>query len=331
MPTHDWSGAKTEIEPASLMIDTKELYKQLIEEGVSRRVFPAASLTPILRPGQKSFQIWDIYDDLKTNYGPVAANFPTNVMSMRPKQYDTFKIFTKLMADKDLKEEMDLGLLPWSERVSRALTKVAQDEDMYAIAGESTVNGVSGIADTTASTGFSTAATTELDLTTFLTARTTLKGLISQLNAGLKSNGRGLANVRQAPLILLVTEDVFDRGIEMSSADTTTDTSITDGIDLMNSILQKYGGPGSRVEQTSYLGATVSRAGNAFKVTTDGSTNASLISSHPLHLGIASSLLRQTPAPQPNGDIEFEIDERWTPYSVIQEAIITSATVDITA
>lgn len=331
MTTEDFVGAVLKSNKESYELETGLLYQSLVDEAIVRRVFPAPSFRPVLKNHQTTFRIHDIFDDLKTNYGMKAAQFPVTRQSLRPREYDVPKIFTKLMSDKDELAVINDGLVPFSARVQRAISKIAEDEDMYGIAGEATENGVSGISDVTASTGFSTAAGTQLDLTTLNTLKTTLKTMIQQVNSGLRSNKRGVRDTGQAPLILLLTNDVYDRAIEVSSGTAANDETISDGVDMMNNLLNKYGAPGSGVEKSNMLGATVSRVGNAFEVSTDGSTNAALMSSHPLHFGVATSLLRQTPAIQPNGDIEFELDERFVPYSVIQEASVYSATVDITA
>lgn len=325
MGTQDFSGAITKVNPEAFIIDTNTLYKKFIEDNISRRVFP--TFLPILKNHEKTFRIDKVFDDLKTNYGMKAVNFPTNHHTMQPLQFDVPKIYTKIMFDKDDIAEMDASKLTTNERIQRMIAKVGEDEDLYSIAGESTENGVTSFSDTT---NFSTAASTQLDLTSLSTLKTTAKTMISQLRAGLKTSKIGIKNLKQAPLGMLVTEDVKERLTEMGPTDGVNELAVSDGFDYLLNLLAKYGAS-AFVEESPHLGATVSRDGLAFKKATDGSTNAVLLSAHPWHYGVATSPLRQTPALQPNGDLEYEIDERLVPYSVVKEAMIYSATVDITA
>lgn len=328
MTTSNFTGPITDTDPEVYKVKDRLVYKKLIDVAVARRFFPQSTWRPRLTNWQDTFFMNEILDDLKTNYGLKAVNMPVMNQVMRPQQFTVPKMYGALKWDKDQKAAIDAGTLSINERILRGVAKIGEDEDMYAIAGEATENGVVGVAD---ETNFSTNATADLDLTTFLTARTTLKGMIAQMRAAMKTSKIGLRTPKLAPLLLLVTSDVEDRLTEMSSADTTTDTSTTDGLDLVNSILTKYGAAGSRVEVSDMLGATVSRRGNSFQVTTDGNTNALLASQHELHYGVAVSKLRQTPVLHPNGDLEHELDERIVPYSVVQGALINSAAVDIVA
>lgn len=308
----------------SHVIDSEELYEIIYGESVAARIFPPTVFNLMIE--DKRFEYHKIVDDLKTNYSLDGYEVPDNHLALQPKQVKVPLITAGIRYGRHEKKVYDKGKLPTGSRERLILEGFARDIDMYAIAGESTYNGVAGIADTT---NFSTAAGTELDLTTFTTLRSTLNTMITQLQNALKADNKGRTSVvRQNPLILLVTSDVMNRLVGMGSS--TDDHVSMTGYDLAMQILMARGGPGSGIEESDMLGATVTKTGNSFYVATAGTTNAALMSQHPSHYNWARSGIEQ-PMEETNRGYEKIVEQRLVPYSIRVGSVIYSGTVDITA
>jgi len=311
------TGAITQVDPPSRVFDTRKLYEEIIANSLSRRIF---ALDPSLKIHWDTFKYWDIINDIKTNYSPDGTEFPVNELSVKDTNVSAPIINTSFVYGRHELARINDSILPFGNRERIAMQKFAIDEYMYAFAGESTYNGVPGLDDTT---NRSTAATTELDLTSFTTMKTSLNASLSQLNNNLNASSGG-AIIKQFDIVALMTSDVEDRLHQMTS---TLDDTIS-GYNLFENILQKRTGKMPQIEVSNMLGATIAKDGNSFKKTVDGTTNFALIVKNPALNGIALSGLNRIETTDRKG-FELDIEERWVPYSVNTESIIYSGTVDI--
>jgi hypothetical protein len=306
----------------ALMYDSMELVDLIFANSVSRRVFPVIE---DLRINQKRFKYEKVYGDLKTNYRMTDTEHPRNHSALQPVDVKVPMIgtATEYTYHEYLDIEMPESKMKVGEREMEVMKQWAVDEDMYAIAGESTWNGVPGISDTT---NFSEAATTELDLTSLTTLKTSLNAIISQLNNNLNGDSGG-QTVKMYPLIALMTSDVEDRLYALLSA---LEDDV-DGYDIFNGILTKRGGPNSEILVSNALGATVTKDGDSFYISTAGTTNFALMAWSSNHFGMRTSPRKQRPKLDEQTGYLNLIDGRLVSYSKRTNTIIYSGTVDITS
>ena len=304
----------------ALLYDTDELVEQIFANSVSRKIFPVIE---DLKINQRRFVYHKVHGDLKTNLRMSPSEYPENHSALQPVDVKVPLIGTKISHNKHdvLNMNSSRSKMSVSDREMEIMKQWAVDEDMYAIAGEATWNGVPGISDTT---NFSEAAGTELDLTSLTTLKATLNGLLGQLNNNLNGNSGG-QTVKMYPLILLITSDVEDRLYAMVSA---LDEAL-DGYDIALALIRKRGGANSDIIVSNALGATVTKDGNSFYISTAGTTNAALMAWSPLHFAIRSSPMDQEPETNRKG-YDNEIDQGWVSYSKVINTIIYSGTVEIT-
>lgn len=304
----------------ALTYDTNELVDLIFANSVSRRIFPVIQDLAI---NNKRFSYHKVYGDLKTNLRMTPTEYPENHSALQPLDVKVPLIGTKVSYDRHEVLDMNSSRSKMSveDREQELMKQWAVDEDMYAIAGEATWNSVPGISDTT---NFSEAASAELDLTSLTTLKTTLNGLLSQLNNNLNSNSGG-QSIQMYPLILLLTSDVEERLYALVSA---LEDDV-DGYDIALALIKKRGGDNSEILVSNALGATITRDGNSFYISTAGTTNAALMAWSPNHFGIRSSAMDQQPVSNRDG-YDNQIDMRWVSYSKRINTIIYSGTVDIT-
>ena len=304
---------------------TKEhalLLKAITDVSIVRNEF---TVFPILNKEDHRVSWDELLEDLGTFYSPNPFNSPRFDVASKPAYLDVSLIHDEFTIDEHEKLRREKGLTPIQVAKDRQALKFARDEDMYAIAGESSaVNSVPGFSDTT---NVSTVVTTELDLTNFATWKTTLNAMIDQLDTSLRNSGNG-PGVEQFPLRLMVTTDVKKRMKEVSS---TLDDNFT-GLDYALKLLeQESPGKGSGIVVSNNLGATVSKSGNRFSVTTAGTTNACMYSPHPEHMGIFASIFFRGEEDGPKNSMLLWDEERWRFKAFKQGSMMYSGTVDIVA
>ena len=314
------TGATTQTDPAGYSVDTRKIYEAILGNSIARRIFPIQN---ILKVHQDTWKYWDIINDVKTNLTADGVEFPVNDFNVKDTDVNVPIINTAFKYGRHEIARINDSILPFNMRERIAFEKWAIDEDMYAIAGESTYNGIGGIADTT---NFSTAASTELDLTSFTTLKSSLNANVSQLNNNLNASSGGAA-IKQYDTVSLMTSDVEERLHEMVS---TLDDKIS-GFDIYEQLMAKRTGGRHQIEVSNMLGATVAKDGNSFKKTVDGTTNFALFTKNPAHSGIVTSPLDKWTKETDNKGINFYAEQRLRNYSILQGSIIYSGTVDITA
>ena len=313
-----------EVDENSTVLDSNVVNEVLLGASVAAKIFPPSMVSLAIE--DDTFTYENVINDVRTNYGMTLAEAPHSRLVMQKKKVNAPLIMTAIQYDRFQKKRINRSKLPVSARERIILEDFALDMDMYAIAGESTYNGVAGISDTT---NFSTAASTELDLTSYTTLKSTLNTIITQLTTAISADSRARNEiVKQNPLILLVTSDVYNRLTAMGSG--TAEENLGNGHDVATTILNQRGGNGSGIEVSDCLGGTVTKVADGFSLSTAGTTNAALICQHPRFFGWARSPLDQA-EDEDNRGYENLITQRLVPYAVNTGGIIYSGTVDITA
>lgn len=310
--------APTNVEAYEL--DTDNIQIDILRESVSRRVFNVA---PMRKKSDYNYRYHDLLEDVKFTYGIKPVEIPRSTFALQPKSFEVPTIAGNYAYDQWEIDEIDAGVYNTSMRNARIAQHLRVQEDIIAFAGESTYNGVGGIADTT---NVSTAASTELDLTNITTLKSSANAILNQLNNGL-NNSSGFQTIKSLPIIGGVTSDVADRLEEMSPA--TDDFRDITGWDILNGILARRGGPGSEVVISNAVGGTVSKQGDEFYLATEGTTNAFFLAKSPMYSIIAGGPFWQT-MDQEHGNIDVNMYEKWRMFVFKQASVIYSGTVDIT-
>ena len=313
-----------EVDENSVVLDSSLLIETILGMSVAARIFPNAPFNLMIE--DERFSYYKVINDIRTNYGMTLAEAPQSRLALQKKEVSVPLVMTAIQYDRFQTKRINRSKLPMSDRERIIMEDFALDLDMYAIAGESTYNGIAGISDTT---NFSTAANTELDLTSYTTLKSTLNTMITQLTTAITSDQRGRSDiVENNPLILLVTSDAKNRLVSMGSG--TAEENLGNGFDVATAILNQRGGAGSGIEVSDMLGATVTKDADGFYPSTVGTTNAALICQNPRFFGWARSMIDQA-EDEDNRGYENLISQRLVPYPINTGGIIYSGTVDITA
>jgi len=184
---------------------------------------------------------------------------------------------------------------------------------------KSEIKGIYGDPDTGTvlhdTTNISTAATAELDLTTFVTSRNTFHGIVSQLRGLLKNK------FTACKLKVVWTSDVDDRSKVCASALNDQITFRT----ILEDFLIKFNRGGQESDHiftTNYLGSG----------TNIGTTNMALLAKHPSNMELITSELEVVQGNDPLGNLDIQLDFRAKPvFYRLNDCVIYSGTVDITA
>lgn len=318
------------VQSRSLQVDTGNIRDNIIQGGVAR----AVSAHPITLKGSSETFKWLVRNDKV--YLRYASNFDKtryrSKFGTRGVVLNTPGIEDGLMYAHYELEGVQGDILPLDDRQRLLASYFAEAEDRIYFAGPDPGIGSSkNMAITNLATKAtidaavpgtygSTTATTQLDLTTILTAADTLAKMIGQVRTAFGPNLKANA------LKLVVTGDVINR----------IDGAIDAGVDrtMHNTILemlnQAGASGGGEILATNMLGATLDYNANEIEIT-DGTTNAVLMWIGPGFSEVQTSPLAQRQDQNDIDGLRINIEEKYVPVFKNPLAHVYSATVDITA
>ncbi len=309
-------GAGTELDTKSVTFDSSLLLEAILPESVARRMFPIFTVLPVHK---QNYTYWELLNDIGTKYDFDPYEYGRNANALKETSVPVPLIYHEATYDKFKLKRINESRAPLSERIRQMARVFRRDEDSIAIAGESTKTGVTSIADTTNNT---TAASSELDLTSIATMYSTFNIIINQLNNLLNASS-GSQTVKNFPCLAVMTSDVEDRLWTLKSALDDTKSMYT----LFKEILVERCGPGSEIIVTNALGGTVTTVDDRVSLAA-GTTNFALMAKSADHYGMIASEIFRDEETNISGFTQ-EFAERWRPIFFRQGSIIYSGTVDI--
>ena len=316
------------VQTSSLMVDSMGIRQNIIQGGVAR----AVAAHPITLKGSSETYKWLVRND-KT-FLKYASNF--DKVRYRSKfgtqgiVLNTPGIEDGLMYSHYELEGIQGDVLKQDERQRLLAQYFHEAEDRIFFAGpDPGVGTAANMAITNLATKAvidaavpgtygSTTATAELDLTSVVTAATTLAGMIGQIRTAFGPNLKANA------LKLVVTGDVINRidGYLDANVDRTLVSTITD---MLNHAGANGGG---EILSTNMLGATLDYDTGEIEVT-DGSTNAMLMWIAPGFTEVQTSPLIQRSDMNDIDGLRINIEEKYVPVFKNPLANVYSAAVDI--
>lgn len=312
--------ADIQFEQEAWLVKTEQVYASLLRApAISRQIMP---VEPILQEKDLQAEYWKWSQDYNSLYSMEPFSSPDNSFGMTKSTVNTPILHTGFNLTRTEMARIEASRFGIQSRLNALMTEFARDEDRVAIVGDADV-GVTSFEDTTNN---STAATTHLDLTSEATMKTTIVAQIMQL----ATNLGGIANLKKFPLILLASEDVYNRAMAIGVTSYTVVDATVNAVDLATAYLRKYGNPQSGVFASNNLGATVTKAGDKYSVSA-GTTNSALYAWSPDFLSILASPIKILTEDSPINGRKYQITERWVPAFKQPLAVIYDDTVDITA
>ena len=118
-----------------------------------------------------------------------------------------------------------------------------------------------------------------------------------------------LEDIKQFPLMLVVTPDIWKKILGQMNAN--TDKTTLQGL---NDLLTVAGGPGSQVVYSKYLGATIDFDKGEYAVTA-GTKNAALMAWSSNHYEVLTSGLMQRSDENQVDGLRINLDEYYVPDS----------------
>lgn len=219
-------------------MDAMELYEPLIMGSTARTIFP---FRPDLLPFQELYKYEVESEDIEGTYSHGDGGRRRSEFSMIPKTIQVPKIKFELGYEYEKLQQVEAGLLPYTDRTSKVAQKIANLEDRILFAGDPMFpsNAYGGVTDTT---NISTAwGATVFNVTTAALARSTLgAGVVQLMNARAGNSNELMAGaVLNAPLFLTVNVAVYTAMMGVSNAN--TDRTL---IQLITDDLIAYSGVG---------------------------------------------------------------------------------------
>ncbi len=318
------------VQSRSLQIDTGAIRDNIIQGGIAR----AVSAHPITLKGSSETFKWLVRNDKvflryssnfdKTRY---RSKFGTQGVVL-----NTPGIEDGLMYQHYELEGVQGDILPLDDRQRLLATYFIEAEDRIYFAGPDPGVGTSAnmpitndaskatIDAAVPGTYGSTTTGTHLDLTTDVTAGTTLAGMIGQIRTAFGPNLKANA------LKLVVSGDVINRidGYMSANVDRTLHAVITD---MLNHAGANGGG---EILATNMLGAALDYNANEIEVT-DGSTNAMLMWIGSGFSEVQTSALFQRQDQNDIDGLRINMEEKYVPVFKNPLAHVYSDTVDITS
>lgn len=299
------------------IVEEADIMKPLVNKSMlrSQGLYP---INTIAKPEDLEHYYWKMVEDLNLNYSLEPYDSPESAFGLQAVSANIPVIHGQMHFATDEMARMNRTKMSVDQRILRAGANIALEEDRITLAG-TTENGLTvyGPSDTT---NASTAISSNLDVTTMALLNTTLNQAIDQLwdnNIDPKMN----------PLKLVVSGNVYS--LIKGLIDTTSGLT---GIQLVDQILAREGGPGSALYRNKYLFATT--AVNAKKRNTASPTQstskAALFSvNQEYYEVIASRIDIRYGNPDRIKGMDVQYIERWLPLYKTNKAIIYDASVTI--
>ncbi len=318
------------VQSRSLQVDNAMIRQNIIQGGIARRV----AAHPITLKGSSETYKWLVRND-KT-FLRYASNFD------KTRYRSKFGTEGVVLGTPGIEDGLQYAhyelegvqgdILPQDERQRLLAEYFSEAEDRIFFAGPDPGVGTSAnMAITNKATKAvidaanpgvygSTTATAELDLTSVVTAATTLAGMIGQIRTAFGANLKGNA------LKLVCTADVINRidGYLDANVDRTLHGTM---VDMLNHAGADGGG---EILATDMLGATLDYDTGQLAVT-DGTTNAVLMWIAPGFTEVQTSPLIQRSDMNDVDGLRVNIEEKYVPVFKNPLANVYSDTVDITS
>ena len=296
--------------------DTGMLVEPIRQETVARKLIAFNTSLPV---SGKELDIESFIEDVIINVGLDPGQARKMAFEMKKNTYKIPYISVALSYNRHQLARISGSKLPYNARVAAAGNYFAKVEDAFIYASTFTgfQDDMSEFKSLT-KTGSYTAASSDLDLTSYTTARSTLVGMLEQLITT-------FGNLKSYEIVLVVTNDVLARMFKI--------TNTYDGediYDMSNRVLKNIGAPNSRVVNAPYLGGTLTKTDEGLTPAT-GSTNALLYINSKKYWDVYTSPFEAPTSQDPITGVEVEIGERIFPYVFKSEALIYSSNVDITS
>ncbi len=303
------------VESDTWKVESGALYGPIQTRSISRQIFPVET---ILQEKDKQVDYWKWTEDYNSIYQADPSGHPNVNHALAKTTTNVPIIETGFVLNRSEKERVEASMFNMNARIAALAPKIAGDEDLFAIYGEATQD-VTSFADTTNN---STAASTELNVTTEALVKSSLIAQITQL----KTAVGGYGNLKQFPLILLVTEDVQDKMVATAPTGYAAGDRADNYSDLANQLLLKYGAPGSAVFASPNLGAAVAKSSADKYVVTPGTTNSVLYPWSKDILSVYASPFKSISVDHAIRGIEYDFTERWVPVFKDQNLVIYGGT-----
>jgi hypothetical protein len=278
----------------------------IIKASIARQVWPFDFTAKI---EDSRYEYFTEIQDFNNKYSMEQTETPESTIVLQ-KDTDTIPIIHGSIAwHRHELKRINRSQMSAESRISRWAESFALDEDRIALATSDPITGKTGVINTT---NHSTATSTELNVTTIALCHSTLTAQVIEL---MNSPSETPAGIRYRPntdpLHLILTIDVYNKAASVLS---TVNEELT-GLDMLQSVLTKHGGPGSAIFKSADLGATVTKAATDGGSTdrynqTDGTTNSLLKVWNPDYSKIIASPLEILPNTAREGGLKRVISER---------------------
>lgn len=293
--------------------DVNMLVDPIRKATLARKI---ATIQTVLGISQDTVKLDTVAESFAINIESDPVNVPKSAVGLTRATYHVPVLDTMLGYGVDELQRINSSKLPYNGRVARAGTDFAKYEDIMLLGASVLQDGVAS-ADYTplAASGNYTAASTELNVSTYALGVSTLAGLIKQL---ITSYG----NIKGYDLNLIMTPDVY--GTALGVLNTNGDRHL---IDEMVAMLQNAGSANSNIYVSHYLGGSMSKGTDGRIDITTGSTNAMLLLNNPIVFGVLASPFAQRLSVDNIDGVKVVLLERYFPFVFKTSGIIYSATV----
>jgi hypothetical protein len=296
----------------SYKVDSGMLVETIRKETVVRKTVP---ISTVLDPDDLELQIESLVDDLVVNMGMDPVQARKSVMHLNRVTKEVPELDMEFQWTDPQVQRINKSKVPISQRIAKGSVEFTKYEDAMFLA--EVLTGTVGDIQAIGVTGNHTDWTSNLDLTSY----TTLK---SSLAVGIGLLITGIGNIKPYPIYLYVTPDVYNRLLGIGNA-----TSDRNGVEYVNDTLRTSGAPTSGVVVSENLGCTLTKTVAGLSITTNTAT-AALMASAGKFMTIFNSPFKQPFELSETRGYYSRIYERWLPIIHHITAIIYSDTVDLT-
>ncbi len=301
----------TAVQEDSIQLTEEELVIPLRDASIIRSsgLYP---IKTIALPEDQQHIYWKSVDDFNLKYSMDPNDSPRSEQALTKTTTNVPVIHGQLGWGYDELKRIDRTKLGTDERIRNAVRNMALEEESICLTGAADDVTVTSVSTTGTN---STIATAEFSTASIATIHTTLTGMIGQLIDGNIDPSR-------FPLKFVVTQDVWKNALGRLDQNQTSN-----GIDFIQRILNQFGGAGSQLIMSGYLGGA--RATDAKKIGyTDGTTNACLFAvSSQFYEVVASPIDIRTDGTSKVSGLQYQYLERWRPIYKEKKGIIYSGTV----
>lgn len=281
-------------------ITTDDLIAPIKEQYSVRKFLP---VDVILQEKDKQIKYYQWKEDYRSAYQWDPVRHPNTSYAIEPLTKNVPLIDTGMALNRSERERSEVSKFDLQARLAALAPNVVIDENRFAIAGEPSI-GVTSFANTTDN---STAATTELNVTTEALMKSTLVAQIVQLGTAMG----GIETLKNVPLMLGMSSDVYNKAIQTGITGYVSADRPDNVMTAIEAVLAKYGGPGSGIWASNFLGGTVTRASDDQWGLTPGTTNSTLYPWNKNVISIPASPFRSLKKENEIDGIEWEFTERW--------------------